>query len=871
MRWIFFLLLFVSVASNAQLSDDFSDGNFTSNPVWSGDAANYIISTSSAIPTAMHPGLQSSNTVADTTYLSTPFNVTLADSMEWIFWAKMSFNPSSNNFGRVYLVSDMDVLTGDLFGYYVALSEGGNDRLCLVRQDGNAKAQIITGTVANLNKTTNEFRIKVKRNSTGTWTLMSDTLGGTNFAIEGTANDVTYTGSSNFGIFTQYTSSNATKFYFDDFYAGPVQIDTVPPSVLKVEFIGPTNIDVYFSEFVSPATASMTSHYSIDVGIGNPLVATPDGTDATLVHLILGSPIIDGIMYNLTVFDVEDLSGNPMPSQTIPFAHYEPHAFDVVINEIMADPTPVVMLPDYEYVELYNTTTLPISLKDFVLRIGTTDKIIGDVTIDPHGYLILCDDGAQSLFEVYGSTYSFSSFSVSNTGVNISLINPVGSVISFAEFTDDWYNSSFKADGGWSVEQIDPLNPCLGKYNWTASNDNKGGTPGATNSVNAVNSDVVNPELLRASLENDSTVRLFFSEPMDSSTVLNPANYTISNGLTVYGVPIGFAPQYQSVILFLNQPVQYGTIYTVTITDTLTDCVGNPLAVSSSVRFAIADSIEVGDVVINEVLYDPAGAAEDYVELINRSNKIIDLRFVTLATLNDSLQLDDQAYIAPNGFLLFPGEYVAFTETVDEVINYYNPIAPNQILEISDMPAYSNESGIVVLATAAGATLDMLEYNVDMQDPILESVDGVSLERIDYDRPAADSTNWHSAASTVNYGTPGYKNSQYSKYEGGSNITVSPESFSPDNDGYNDVLNIAWQFDHTGIICNMKIFDSNGRFIKNIMQNAPIGPEGVISWDGKDENGETAPIGIYVIFADIFASDGYTDKIKTVFVLAGKF
>jgi len=208
---------------------------------------------------------------------------------------------------------------------------------------------------------------------------------------------------------------------------------------------------------------------------------------------------------------------------------------------------------------------------------------------------------------------------------------------------------------------------------------------------------------------------------------------------------------------------------------------------------------------------------------------------------------------------------------VDEVINYYNPIAPNQILEISDMPAYSNESGIVVLATAAGATLDMLEYNVDMQDPILESVDGVSLERIDYDRPAADSTNWHSAASTVNYGTPGYKNSQYSKYEGGSNITVSPESFSPDNDGYNDVLNIAWQFDHTGIICNMKIFDSNGRFIKNIMQNAPIGPEGVISWDGKDENGETAPIGIYVIFADIFASDGYTDKIKTVFVLAGKF
>lgn len=871
MRWIFIFLMFVAVASNAQLNDDFSDGDFTSNPVWSGDVSNYMISTSSAIPSAMHPGLQSTNTVADTTYLSTPFTMSLSDSLEWTFWAKMSFNPSSSNFGRVYLTSDMDVLTGDLFGYYVALSEAGNDRLCLVRQDGNIHAVLITGTVANMNKTTNVFRVKVKRDNSGNWTLMSDTLGNDNYAIEGTAHDVTYSGSSYFGIYTQYTVSNATKFYFDDFYAGPVQVDTVPPSVLKVEFIGPTMLDVYFDEFVSSASASMTSHYSIDVGIGNPIAATPDGTDATLVHLSLGSPIIDGIMYNLTVFDVEDLSGNPMASQTIPFAHYEPHAFDVVINEIMADPTPAVMLPEYEYVELYNTTSLPINLQGFVLRIGTTDKIIGDVTIDPHGYLILCDDAAQSLFEAYGNTHSFSSFSVSNTGVNISLLNSLGSVISFAEFTDDWYNSSFKADGGWSVEQIDPLNPCLGKYNWTASDDNKGGTPGALNSVNAVNSDVVDPELLRAALENSSTVRIWFSEPMDSSSVLNPANYSISNGLSVFGVPTGFAPQYQSVLLYLDQPVQSGVIYTVTITDTLTDCVGNPLPVSSSARFAIADSLEAGDVVINEVLYDPVSGVDDYVELINRSEKIIDLRYVTLATLNDSLQVDDQAYVAPYGYLLFPGEYIAFTEMPVEVINYYNPIAPNQVMEMSGMPSYTNESGIVVLATAAGSILDMLEYNADMQDPILESVDGVSLERIDYDRPASDSTNWHSAASTVNYGTPGYKNSQYSKYEGGSNITVSPETFSPDNDGYNDVLNIAWQFGHSGIICNMKIFDSNGRFVKNVMENAPIGPEGVITWDGRNEDGQTAPIGIYIIYTDVFSSDGFTDKVKTVFVLAGKF
>ena len=75
---------------------------------------------------------------------------------------------------------------------------------------------------------------------------------------------------------------------------------------------------------------------------------------------------------------------------------------------------------------------------------------------------------------------------------------------------------------------------------------------------------------------------------------------------------------------------------------------------------------------------------------------------------------------------------------------------------------------------------------------------------------------------------------------------------------------------HTGIICNMKIFDSNGRFIKNIMQNAPIGPEGVISW----MEGRKRRNGTHWNLCNLrryFCFDGYTDKIKTVFVLAGKF
>lgn len=871
MRRLLFLLCMSPALLFAQFSDSFTDGDFTVNPLWLGHVSVFKISTSSAIPATMRPGLQLNNTVADTSILYVNNNMALTDSLEWTCWVKLSFNPTSGNNARYYLVSDQSDLNGPLNGYYVGIGET-SDKLTLVRQDGNIKTTLITGTIANLNKSTNEIRIKVKRDNSGLWSLMSDTTGGTNFIIEGSASDITYSSCSYTGIYCLYTSSNATKFYFDDFYAGPIVVDTVPPEVVSVVANTAFQVDVYFNELPNPVNATDASNYSVDQGVGAAVLAVQDALNPLKFSLTFSNPVPEGILCQLHVQDIADKAGNIIIPADIPFAYYTPRAFDVVINEIMADPTPVVLLPAYEFIEIKNTTALPISLNNWTLYIGTTDYQLFDITLAPNAYLILCSDNAAGDLDDFGNVYGFSSFAITNAGADISLLDATGKIISFAGFTSDWYQDSYKDDGGWSVEQIDPLNPCLGYENWKASVSIYGGTPGTINSINASNPDNTDPALIRASIIDEYKIEIFFSEPMDSAMLTNPANYILDNGMTFSAAPQGIPPYYSSAFVSFTTPIQQGLIYKLTVVDTISDCVGNLIPISSSVRFAFADSLEANDIIINEILADPATGVSDYIEIYNRSNKILDLRLLTLASIDPaSGMLESQKNIAPNGFLIFPNEFFVLTVDPRSIRDYYYCQQWYNFIEMESFPTFSNESGVVVLALGAGNIIDRVDYNIGMYDPILTSTDGVAIERINYNRPSSDSTNWHAAASTVGFGTPTYTNSQYSDVEGESEITIEPAVFSPDNDGYNDIQNILFTFSEGGGICNMDVFDASGRFVKHLAKNEIIGTHSVFTWDGSNEYNEKCPIGMYILFAEVLLPDGSLQKYKKVMVLGGRF
>lgn len=421
------------------------------------------------------------------------------------------------------------------------------------------------------------------------------------------------------------------------------------------------------------------------------------------------------------------------------------------------------------------------------------------------------------------------------------------------------------------MEQIDANNPCEGQNNWHASTDVNGGTPGKRNSVQGLYPDNVGPQLDRISVVNADTILLSFTEPLDSLSLTNPASYSFDHELTMPTHIIPMKPDYKQVKLTLSAPIQIGIMYHCTVLHGVKDCVGNLAPLASSAPFALPEAIAPNDVVINEILADPATGGIDFVELYNKSLKTIDLKKVRIGSM-DTLtgHLKDTEWITTEGFLMFPETYLVLSENASIIKQQYQTLHPTHFLDVETLPAMNVDDDVVTLSDEKGQVIDNLVYTNNMHFPLLTSTKGVSLERIDFNRPTADKTNWNSAAEVVGFATPAYRNSQYLQANGGGVVGISNPLFSPDNDGYNDVLNITYQLDEPGKVANVYVYDAKGRQIRHLVKNEQLPQTGTWSWNGINDVYEKASIGTYVVYIELFNLSGNINKYKLACTLAGK-
>lgn len=866
MKPLLFLFIMISISGFGQVWDDFSDGNFTRNPSWSGDISQFEVNEDFQLQ------LQSEG--EDVSHLATLFS--MDQETEWRFFIDCSFSPSANNNTRFYLAADALNLETPQTGYYLQFGESGSDdAIELFRQNGETTTSICRGT-DGLISSSFELWIRVRKDAQGNWTVEADPTGNGAYLTEATGSDNTISSSSYLGLVCTYTTSNADNFYFDDVYAGPFVVDTDPPELQQIAVTSENSLELVFNEALDVSTVENTAHYYVSNQIGNPITADLNPENPALVSLVFGRNFPNGDFLTINIQNLADLAGNVMEPVEENFVYFMPAAFDIQINEIMADPNPPVGLPEWEYLELYNRTNLPVDLTGWKLIIGTSDKNFENVIIEPGGYLILGDEEAANEFTFSGPFYGFSSFSLTNTGQSVTLINPEGAVISTVSYTNDWYRNQNKDDGGWSLEQIDPMNPCGGVNNWVVAISPYGGTPGSENSVFGENPDNNSPVANRIEFEDDNTLILHFSEPMDSLLLFEQTVYEIAEiGNPDSALPVW--PDYSRVRLVFPNDFQPSEIYTLQITnENLTDCAGNNIDLTKRVSFGRPEEITENDIVINEVLFNPSDQyvdGVDFVEIVNRSQKILDLKDLLLCTEDeDTGELDSPKEVSAGGYLFFPGEYLVLTTDPEVVKTQYFTENQDAFIQMESLPSYTNDEGVVLLATKGFVRIDRMEYSESMQYPLLSSADGVSLERINFDRPSDDPTNWHSAAETVGFATPGYLNSQFSMIvETDDPITVEPEIFSPDSDGVDDVLNIGYKFNTPGKNCKIHIYDSRGRPVRMLVDNEFIGTEGQFSWDGLTDDNQKAGVGIYVIFVEIFDTEGHTENYKKTAVLGTRF
>ena len=648
--------------------------------------------------------------------------------------------------------------------------------------------------------------------------------------------------------------------------------DIISPTIASVTVVDSLNVTVCFSEALDPSQIAVAGNYSISGGIGVPSVAAANIT-LTCVDLVLTSPLNSSGTYTITLSNQSDCSGNILTPATANFSYYIVKPFDVVINEIMADPDPVITtLPNDEYIELYNRTAYPINLNNWKFTAGSNTKLLPNVIIPADSFIVLISTtttGMPTGINI-GAVTSFPS--LTNTAQTLTLRTPEGAVISTVSYNDNWYQDAAKQDGGYSLEQIDPSNPCAGMNNWKASNSSNGGTPGKQNSVYAANPDNTPPQVVRVSVIAADTILLYFNEPLDSTTMLNPAIYTIDNSI---GVPIQVAvigPDFKSVRLALGSNLIIGTIYTITVNSFVTDCAGNTIGTPNSARFAIPEPAAIYDIAINEILFNPKTGGVDFVEIYNRSDKVIDLKSISISTYDTITNaILSPLNVSSDGYLLFPQEYLVVSENGSGVKTQYNTTNPQGFID-TDLPTMNDDEGTLCLSSA-GLIIDKFKYYADMHFGLFTTAEreGISLERIDYGRPTQDRTNWHSAAEAVGFATPGYKNSQYSDAgETESAIEITPEIFSPDEDGVNDVVNINYHFDTPGFTANVTIYDSKGRIVKLLIRNELLGTKGTFSWDGINDDREKARIGIYIVYFEVFDLTGNVKRYKKTCVVAGK-
>ncbi|MEM9896705.1 MAG: lamin tail domain-containing protein, partial [Bacteroidota bacterium] len=647
---------------------------------------------------------------------------------------------------------------------------------------------------------------------------------------------------------------------FDD------QPDLEKPTLLDFQLRDNT-LQLNFSEVMDITSLSQTENYSLSNLSIEKLIVNDDNLPQSAL-LIFEGELIEGATYTLTIQDLTDCSGNSIDITSIDFGKGKKPLFnEILITEILYDELPSIGLPEREYIEIYNNSSSILTSRDVLLTDALRTIPLPEFDLFPNQFLVLT---ANSGADEFPNAQGVSNFpSLSNTGEEL-ILSHQGDLVFSIKYESDWQQED-RSEGGYSLEMVDFTNPCLESgANWRSATAPIGGTPGQDNSVRSdgSNPDSFGPELLKIVVLAADTIELSFSEKIQSSN-LEDLSVEIQPSTTVDSVFLDFLNP-TGILLVLGNELLENQEYILLI-NRIRDCVGNKIE-ESEMSFALPVEAMENEVLLSEVLFNPRSQGVDFVELYNNSDNFLTLQNWRLARLTDE-GIADEKVLSERQLVFEPHSYLVLTSDIAALSSSYPQGDASRYFEMDALPAYANDTGNVVLMNTLEMVQQRFFYDEDFHYPLLESVDGVSLERISFDEEVNNPSNWRSSASMSGFATPGRPNSQSLEKAGSvAKLSVNPKVFVPGNSGSGrDFTTINYQFDEPGKFANIRIYDQNGRIVKTLMEGASLQVTGFVQWNGLNDNGSLAKIGHHIILMEVYDSSGSNEVLKETVVVGRNF
>lgn len=624
--------------------------------------------------------------------------------------------------------------------------------------------------------------------------------------------------------------------------------DTEGPQLISWNLNQANELTLLFNESINVSNSSSFSCSNAQISD----VQYSEGN--TVAVITFTSNLQPETTYTLSQTNLEDCEGN---SSSISFDIYQgktPEFGDIIITEILADPDPVVQGIPSEFIEIFNKSSHTLELKGLSINSSVFE---GSHLLFPNEYLVIGDPSEALSFLSISNKQLIPSFpTLTNSGMLLKL-SMNGMHLDSIRYSVDWFNNSFKANGGWSLELVNPNLPCSNANNWKPCENESGNSPGEENSVFSNSPDIEVPELLYITAEG-STAVLHFNEPVTLNGDLFQEEILAGN----------FTLENPSTQITLNASALLNSeIFTYTLHG-ISDCSGNNTAISFTWSYPENASSE--NLIINEILFNPYMNGSDFVELMNTSSNAVCIQNLSLANgyLNSGSENETATL---EGRIILPHEFVVFTEDGTDLVALYPSIQTKNIIRVNALPAFNNASGTCVIFSNQNEIIDELSYTESMHFQLLSSFEGVSLERLSPELPTTQESNWHSASEACGYATPGLQNSQIISIENmDGDFSLSTQIFSPDNDGLEDVIQFHYSNLKSGSVGNLTLYNERGIRVKRLIRNEYLGVEGNAIWDGLSDEGEPLEIGIYIATFEAFNEDGIQVKHKRDFTLARK-